>query len=116
MYYKHRRLQGGFVWEFSNLGLWKEDRGYFAYGGDFGDFPHDATFALDGLCQSDHTPGRGLIELKKVVEPVRMSVRDGQVSLQNTYDFYDLEGCELAMQVFTFDGRYAEALPYLLLL
>ncbi|KAJ5989636.1 Glycoside hydrolase family 2 N-terminal [Penicillium waksmanii] len=33
MFHKYRRLQGGFVWEFANLGLWKEDKGYYAYGG-----------------------------------------------------------------------------------
>lgn len=107
LYYKYRRLQGGFVWEFANLGLWTEDGGYFAYGGDFGSFPHDGTFVLDGLCKSNHTAGRGLLELKKVIEPVKMSVDDGKVLLHNTYDFHDLEGLLLVMQVFTFDGRYA---------
>ena len=111
LYYKHRRLQGGFIWEFANLGLWMEDKGYFAYGGDFGDFPHDATFALDGLCQSDHAAGRGILELKKVIEPVRMSVNDGKVLLQNTYDFHFLEGLLLIIQVFAFDGWYAVGSP-----
>lgn len=115
MFYKHRRLQGGFVWEFANLGLWMKDRGYFGYGGDFGDFPNDATFALDGLCQSDHTAGRGLIELKKVVEPVKMCVRDGILHLQNTYDFHNLEDYRLVIQLVTFDGWYA-AIPCFLAL
>jgi beta-galactosidase len=106
LYYKYRRLQGGFIWEFANLGLWKEDSDYYAYGGDFGDVPNDATFALDGLCPSDHSAGRGLIEYKKVIEPVRMYVTDGQVVLQNTYDFHDLKGHMLVMRIFTFDGRY----------
>ncbi|RDW74896.1 glycoside hydrolase family 2 N-terminal-containing protein [Coleophoma cylindrospora] len=104
IFYKHRRLQGGFIWEFANLGLWKEDVGYFAYGGDFGDIPNDATFALDGLCNSDHTAGRGLIETKKVFEPVKMSVSDGSLVIKNVHDFYDLTGLLLVIQVFTFNG------------
>ena len=107
LYYKHRRLQGGFIWEFANHGLWKEDSGYFAYGGDFGDFPNDATFALDGLCQSDHTAGRGLLEVKKVFEPVKMSISNGEIFLKNVHDFDDLAGFLLVMKVFTFNGRYA---------
>jgi beta-galactosidase len=33
------RLQGGFIWEWANHGLWKEEadgKSYYAYGGDFG--------------------------------------------------------------------------------
>lgn len=107
LFYKYRRLQGGFIWEFANLGLWKEDKGYFAYGGDFGDFPNDATFTMDGLCQSDHTAGRGMIEFKKVIEPVKLHISDGQVRLQNLYDFDTLKNLFLDIEVFTFNGRYA---------
>ena len=35
---EHRRLQGGFIWEWANHGLWKDEgngKGYYAYGGDF---------------------------------------------------------------------------------
>lgn len=106
LFHKYRRLQGGFVWEFANLGLWKKDKGYFAYGGDFGDFPNDATFAMDGLCQSDHTAGRGMMELKKVMEPVKLHVNEGQVYLQNLYDFDTLENLFLDIEVFIFNGRY----------
>ena len=48
LFRKHRRLQGGFIWEWANHGLWKEDgngdgRGYYAYGGDFVDEPNDGV-------------------------------------------------------------------------
>jgi beta-galactosidase len=116
LYYKHRRLQGGFIWEFSNHGLWVEGKGYFAYGGDFGDFPNDATFVLDGLCQSDHTPGRGLLETKKVFEPVKISVSNNEIILKNLHDFDDLVGLLLVIHVFTFNGRFArDQCPHFLL-
>ncbi|ETI20543.1 hypothetical protein G647_08580 [Cladophialophora carrionii CBS 160.54] len=90
----HRRLQGGFIWEWANHGLWKEDpdgKKYYAYGGDFGDVPNDGTFVMDGLCHSDHTPTRGLIELKKVFEPITARLDGHQLVLQNHYNFVGLE-------------------------
>ncbi|KAJ5385837.1 Glycoside hydrolase family 2 N-terminal [Penicillium cosmopolitanum] len=110
MFHKHRRLQGGFIWEFANLGLWKEDKGYYAYGGDFGDHPNDATFALDGLVLSDHSPGRGIIEFKKVIEPVKVSVTDGNVSLHNLHDFDCLDNLTLVLELSKFNGRELETI------
>ncbi|EXJ54364.1 hypothetical protein A1O7_09703 [Cladophialophora yegresii CBS 114405] len=90
----HRRLQGGFIWEWANHGLWKKDpdgKKYYAYGGDFGDVPNDGTFVMDGLCHSDHTPTRGLVELKKVFEPITARLDNDQLVVQNHYDFVGLE-------------------------
>ena len=91
----HRRLQGGFVWEWANHGLWKMDKGtasaYYAYGGDFGDVPNDGGFVMDGLCFSDHTPTPGLVELKKVIEPVHVALKGDQMVITNRYDFVGLE-------------------------
>lgn len=90
----HPRLQGGYIWEWANHGLWREGEdgksGYYAYGGDFGDFPNDDTFVMDGLCFSNHTPTPGLIEFKKVIEPVRLSIDGSNLVVENGYDFSDL--------------------------
>ena len=73
---KFRRLQGGFIWEWANHGLLKQEQSstYYAYGGDFGDVPNDDTFVMDGLCCSDHTPSPGLLEFKQVIAPVRAEI------------------------------------------
>jgi beta-galactosidase len=87
------RLQGGFIWEWANHGLWKEDtdgKAYYAYGGDFGDVPNDGAFVMDGLLNSSHTPTPGLIELKKVIQPVRMAVEGNELVISNLYNFVDL--------------------------
>ncbi|CAI4217406.1 unnamed protein product [Parascedosporium putredinis] len=58
-FYKYPRLMGGFVWEWANHGLKTknaEGEWYYAYGGDWGDDPHDGHFCMDGLLNSDHTP------------------------------------------------------------
>jgi beta-galactosidase len=91
------RLQGGFIWEWANHGLWKEEGdgtgkgGYYAYGGDFGDVPNDGTFVMDGLLFSTHEPTPGLTEFKKVIQPVGFSVNGQKLTLENYYDFIDLK-------------------------
>jgi beta-galactosidase len=89
---EYDRLQGGFIWEWANHGLLKKDgeKEFYAYGGDFDDFPNDGTFVMDGLCFSNHTPTPGLTEFKKVTEPVRLSLLNQTLSVENEYDFVDL--------------------------
>ncbi|MFI1414466.1 glycoside hydrolase family 2 TIM barrel-domain containing protein [Streptomyces sp. NPDC020707] len=87
----HDRIQGGFVWEWIDHGV-KDERYGFAYGGDFGEELHDGNFVCDGLVFPDRTPSPGLLEYKKVVEPVRMEGDgvEGVVRITNRYDFADL--------------------------
>ena len=73
LFERHPRCQGGFVWEWIDHGLGDAARGFYAYGGDFGEPLHDGNFVADGLLFPDRTPSPGLIELKKVFEPVRIS-------------------------------------------
>ncbi|KAG5983288.1 hypothetical protein E4U55_000366 [Claviceps digitariae] len=87
---EHPRLQGGFIWEWANHGLWKEDSGYYAYGGDFGETPHDGTFVMDGLLNSQHQPTHGILEFKAVNHPVRFEVKDGKIWIENCFNFVDL--------------------------
>mgnify|MGYP006261618601 FL=1 len=46
LYRSEERLQGGFIWDFKDQGLWKEQDGrrFLAYGGDFG--PKDIPLSL----------------------------------------------------------------------
>ncbi|WP_051819832.1 glycoside hydrolase family 2 TIM barrel-domain containing protein [Streptomyces sp. NRRL S-920] len=99
----YERLQGGFIWEWIDHGLAHPSYAY-AYGGDFGEVPHDGNFVCDGLLFPDRTPSPGLVEYKKVIEPVRIeplriepaptsSDGDGRgraVRITNLYDFADL--------------------------
>ncbi|KAF4994852.1 hypothetical protein FDECE_12980 [Fusarium decemcellulare] len=104
----HPRLQGGWVWEWASHGLWKEEqgRGFYAYGGDFGDVPHDGRFALSGLCHSTHEPGPGLAELKKVIEPVKLLLdTDNSLIVKNLYDFIDLSHLSATYRVEEFNTR-----------
>ena len=73
-FYKYPRLQGGFIWEWVDHGISQlTDKGevYFAYGGDFGDFPNDSNFVCDGLIFPNRLPSPGLIEYKQSSSPCR---------------------------------------------
>jgi beta-galactosidase len=90
----NRRLQGGWIWEWANHGIWKEDadgKAYYGYGGDFGEWPHDGTFVMDGLLHSDHTPTPGLVELKKAYQPLQLSIKDNKLVIKNKYDFVGVQ-------------------------
>ncbi|GHJ41053.1 glycoside hydrolase family 2 TIM barrel-domain containing protein [Streptomyces sp. TS71-3] len=91
LFEKYPRCQGGFVWEWIDHGLAHPRFGY-AYGGDFGEELHDGNFVCDGLVFPDRTPSPGLVEFKKVIEPVRIDGGGaaGTVRIANGHDFADL--------------------------
>lgn len=101
--YAHKRLLGGCVWEWADHGIRAEGAGgkeFFAWGGDFGDEPNDGNFCIDGLTTPEHDPHSGLIELKKVLQPVRMeSSGGGRVRLTNLYAFSDLSSLDAAWRL-----------------
>jgi beta-galactosidase/evolved beta-galactosidase subunit alpha len=96
-FYKYKALQGGFVWEWLDHGIRKKNsdgKEFFAYGGDFGDEPNDGNFVTDGLLFPDRTPSPGLIEYKKVLEPVLIEAEDikgGKFKVTNRFDFNSLD-------------------------
>jgi len=64
-----------------------------AYGGDFGDEPHDKNFCLDGLVYADRTPHTGFKEAKEIYAYARatpVDLRSGKIRVHNDYDFIDL--------------------------
>ena len=96
------RIQGGFIWEWANHGLQKlgkDGRLFYAYGGDFGEEIHDGKFVMDGLCNSEHDPTPGLIELKKAFQPVSISLMDHSLTIENKHDFIDLECLDVVYKV-----------------
>ncbi len=99
-------LQGGFIWEWKDHGIAAEANGisYWAYGGDFGEDRHDLNFVCDGLCWPDLTPHSSLVEYKKIIQPVGVSLhrhKSNKITLQvlNKYDFSDLSHLEGTWQL-----------------
>lgn len=102
----NRRLQGGWIWEWANHGLWDEEKGHYGYGGDFGDEPNDGSFVLDGLLFSDHTPTPGLVELRKAYAPVYGWVEGGMVHVENRHDFAGLEEVQAVYKIESLGEQY----------
>lgn len=98
--YKYPRLIGGCIWEWMDHGIRRftsDGKQWFAYGGDFGDYPNSGNFCIDGLTYPDGKPHSSLIECKKVLEPVKVKAVDltkGVIEIENKYDFMSLANIE----------------------
>ncbi|MGD0110315.1 MAG: glycoside hydrolase family 2 TIM barrel-domain containing protein [Armatimonadota bacterium] len=103
--YRYPRLLGGCVWEWVDHGIRQQTESgeeWFAYGGDLGDEPNDGNFCIDGLNFPDRAPHSGLIEYKKIIEPVHVEPIDlasGKVRVTNRYDFVSLGHLEVSWSV-----------------
>ena len=91
---RNPRFSGAFVWEWCDhavhAGKSDDGRDMFLYGGDFGEFPHDGNFFVDGLVYPDRRPHNGLRELGNVLRPIRaQSSPDGKIVMHSKLDFLD---------------------------
>lgn len=100
--YAHRKLQGGFIWDWVDQSMYrytKDGRRYWGDGGEYGPNPGGDIEFGDGLNQPDRTPNPQLYEVQKVQSPIRFDGYDpktGRLIVHNRHDFIDLSG-------FTFD-------------
>lgn len=101
----HPRLIGGFVWDWVDQGLRRvepDGRQWWAYGGDFGDYPNDGNFCINGLVAPDRTPHPQLWEYKKVLQLVILEPVDltkGVLRAINDWCFTGLECLQIAWQL-----------------
>lgn len=83
---------GKLAYDGSVTSLYRQPDEYWAYGGDFGDYPNDGAFCTDGLLAADRTPHPHYYEAKKVHQNIVFTLNgDGTVSLKNLYDFTGLD-------------------------
>ena len=77
--YAHDMFAGGFIWDWIDQALWKDqdqkDLG-FVYGGDFGDTPNDGNFCINGIIGADLIPHPHYYEMQKVYQPVYFEIQD----------------------------------------
>ena len=88
-------LQGGFIWDWVDQGIAAEMNGkkYWKYGGDFGEFPHDADFCLNGINFPDMSPKPAMEECRYLFAPVRLHTihkESGTFEVENRFDFLPL--------------------------
>lgn len=90
-------LQGGFIWDWVDQGVWLEKNGVkmFGYGGDWGPpgTPSDNNFLCNGIVQPDRTPGPQAYEMKKIYQNIKFRLLNadrGLVEVKNAFFFRDL--------------------------
>ncbi len=104
MIYKHDAFFGGCVWEMTDHSVDTGTPGKpaYTYGGDFGNIPNDSNFCVDGLVYPDRRPHTGLLELKQVLRPCRVTAFDAEkktVTLRNMRYFTTLSDLDLVWTV-----------------
>lgn len=105
LFRQYDRLQGGFIWEWYDHGIEKQDKDgktTWWYGGDFGDEPNNSNFCMDGLLRPDGEASAGLLHYKQVIAPVRaeaVRLSEGMIKVRNLFDFRDLSGIALEYQI-----------------
>lgn len=95
-------LQGGFIWDWVDQGVWLEKNGvkFFGYGGDWGPpgTPSDNNFLCNGLVQPDRRPNPQAYEMKKMYQNIKfrlLDARRGLVEVKNANFFRDLSNYTL---------------------
>lgn len=72
-----------------------ENGWFFAYGGNFGDYPNSEAFCLNGIIFSDRTVSPKMVEVKKVYQEVIFkageNIDEGGVQVKNEFSFTNLK-------------------------
>ena len=98
---KYPCLQGGFVWDWVDQSIMTKDENgteFLAYGGDFGEDPHDGHFCGNGLLFGDRAETPKLAEIKKLYQNVEFKAVDaekGVIEIKNKFLFTNLNKYEL---------------------
>ncbi len=104
---QYEHLQGGFIWDWVDQGLRKEDGEggwYWAYGGDFepDTVQNSGNFCINGVVLPDRTPQPAMQEVKKVYQYIGFepgNLEDGEIIIENKYAFRHLSDFNFSYQV-----------------
>ncbi|RUT79700.1 glycoside hydrolase family 2 TIM barrel-domain containing protein [Ancylomarina longa] len=102
--YKHRQLQGGFIWDWVDQTFRKvtaKGDTIFAYGGDMGVYKikNDSNFCANGLITSDRKLHPHIWEVKKVYQPIAfesVQLTNNRFRLINRFDFLNLDDLDIS--------------------
>ncbi|MBN2683074.1 MAG: DUF4981 domain-containing protein [Bacteroidales bacterium] len=112
---KYENLQGGFIWDWVDQGIAAQSENgikYWKYGNLYGQdsIPGDANFCMNGLVNADRNPHPGIMEIKKVYQPVSFQAvpfSDNQVEITNKFDFLNLNLFSVSYSIFENDKLIA---------
>ncbi|WP_298493860.1 glycoside hydrolase family 2 TIM barrel-domain containing protein [uncultured Algibacter sp.] len=100
-----KNLIGGFIWDMKDQGLEttnaKGDT-FYAYGGDFGDYPNDKNFCINGVFAPDLKPNPHAWEVKYIHQPFNfkgIDVENGKVLVTNHLNETNLDAYEVKWEL-----------------
>jgi beta-galactosidase len=114
--YKYKHLQGGFIWDWVDQGLYEKNENgeeFWAYGGDFaaeGELS-DANFCINGLVFPDRKLHPHLWEVKKVYQYIQVKpidLKQGRIEICNRYDFTNLNEFDILWIIMGDDEKITE--------
>ncbi|WP_163324724.1 glycoside hydrolase family 2 TIM barrel-domain containing protein [Draconibacterium mangrovi] len=89
-------LIGGHIWDWVDQGIEQKvpsGEAYFAYGGDFGDYPNDKNFCLNGIVLPDLNVTPKTIEVKRVYQNIGFRFVNGKIlEIVNKNQHISLDG------------------------
>lgn len=102
----HDSIQGHFIWEWIDHGIEDHDdtgRIFYRYGGDYGDYPNNANFCIDGMVFPWQEPSPGLREYKYVIAPVCSNLNGHMLTVRSRQWFEPLTDLRITIAAST-DG------------
>ena len=98
---QYEKYQGGFIWDYIDQALWKEDdgEGRLVYGGDFDERPTDYCFCTDGIVYAERIESPKMQEVKALYSNIVMKFEEKEnkklfVTIQNKNLFRTTKGYE----------------------
>lgn len=79
--YANDLLAGGFIWDWIDQAMYKnpsDANSGFVYGGDFGDYPNNGNFCVNGIIGANLKPHPHYYEMQKVYQPVYIKLINKQ--------------------------------------
>ena len=100
VYEHYPKLQGGFIWDFVDQGIYKtlaDGKKILTYGGDYGDknTPSDNNFLINGVIASDRSLHPHSYEVRKVQQEIGFQYKSNLLTLRNKHFFKDLSNYEI---------------------
>lgn len=89
--------QGGFIWDFIDQAIVKENSNgekFLAYGGDFGDRPTDYNFCGNGLVFANREVTPKMAEVKYCYQNIKIEILDHKINIKNKNLFTNLNEYE----------------------
>ena len=102
--------QGGFIWDYIDQVLPKQEEGgtlTLAVGGDFDDRPTDYGFCTNGIVYGDRTLSPKIQDVRALYSPIRIRVTEDAVTVENRNLFVDTEGILFTVSAYR-DGELLE--------